>query len=128
MRHLGNPLSFSARCVVKAAVANQKLAEPESEVVFLGFALAECTVMVDTHAVKYLRAIHRAALELAVQNRFGMDIGGFWITAQQIPELRSIVNFYPPQEASLVAETLEAYLAAQLDGLVFVNQQVVSFV
>ena len=113
---------------MKAAVAHQKLAVPESELVFLGFALAECTVKVDTHAVKYLRAIHRAALELAVQNRFGMDIGGFWITTDQIDELRSLVNYYPLEEASLVAKTLEAYLAAQLEGLVFVNQQVVSFV
>ena len=41
------------------------------EVEFLGFALSDCTVNLNDSAAKYLRAVHRTALELAVQNQFG---------------------------------------------------------
>jgi len=90
----------------------------QAEVVFLGFALNECTVEVESQSVKYLRVVHRTALELAIQNRFGWEIGGFWLTKEQIRQLRSLSEYYPPNEAPLVAQAIEAYLHAQLQGLI----------
>ncbi len=87
----------------------------ESEVIFLGFALSECTVQVSPEVAKYLRAVHRTALELAIQNRFGVEIGGFWLTAEQIAQLRSLSEYYPLNEAPLVASAIEAYLDGQLN-------------
>jgi hypothetical protein len=86
----------------------------ESEVVFLGFALTECTVKVDSQSVKYLRAVHRTALELAIHNRFGSEIGGFWLTTDQVAQLKTLSDYYPPNEAPFVTDAIEAYLAAQL--------------
>jgi len=88
-----------------------------SEVEFLGFALSECTVEVEPQSAKYLRAIHRTALELAVHNRFGLEVGGFWLTKDQITQLRTLSEYYPLNEAPFVAHAIEAYLHAQLDGL-----------
>jgi hypothetical protein len=86
-----------------------------SDLEFLGFALAECTVEIDQASARYLRAVHRTALELAVQNQFGADIGGFWLLPAQIAQLRKLPEYYPPAEAPLVRAAIEAYLAAQLD-------------
>ena len=94
--------------------AERRVCYQESDVVFLGFALNECTVEVPSELVKYLRVIHRTALELAIQNTFGVDIGGFWLTRGQINQLRSLSEYYPPDEAPLVAEAITAYLEAQL--------------
>jgi hypothetical protein len=94
----------------------KELSQLQSELVFLGFALTECTVNVDSHSVKYLRAVHRTALELAIHNRFGVEIGGFWLTMDQIAQLRALADYYPPNEAAFVAQAIEAYLAAQLEG------------
>lgn len=91
-----------------------ELAGMESEVVFLGFALDECIVHVDSQSAKYLRVVHRTALELATQNRFGIEIGGFWLTTEQIAQLRSLSEYYPLNEAPLVARAIEAYLDGQL--------------
>jgi hypothetical protein len=88
----------------------------QCEVVFLGFALNECNVEVSFDAARYLRVVHRTALELAIQNAFGVEIGGFWLTAEQISQLRSLSEYYPPGEAQLVAKAIEAYLTAQLGG------------
>src|SRR5262245_23282120 len=93
-----------------------ELSKQESEVVFLGFALNECNVGVSVDSARYLRVVHRTALELAIQNAFGIEIGGFWLTAEQIAQLRSLTEYYPPEEAQLVAKVIEAYLAAQLGG------------
>ena len=90
------------------------LAGMESEVTFIGFALSECTVQVNAESAKYLRVVHRTALELATQNRFGVEIGGFWLTTEQIAQLRSLSEYYPPNEAPLVARAIEAYLKGQL--------------
>jgi len=98
-----------------AAPEECDLADTESEVVFLGFALSECTVRVNAESVKYLRAVHRTALELAVQNRFGSEIGGFWLTREQITQLRSLSEYYPANEAPLVTQVIEAYLDGQLN-------------
>jgi len=89
----------------------------ESEVEFLGFALGECTVRLNNDAAKYLRVVHRVALELAVQNQFGFEIGGFWLLADQIEQLRKLPLYYSTSEAQLVRNAVEAYLAAQIETL-----------
>lgn len=90
------------------------LSPQDSEVEFLGFALNDCTVELDTNAAKYLRLVHGTALELAVHNQFGAEIGGFWLLASQIDQLRRLPQYYPPDEALLVEFAIEAYLAAQI--------------
>ena len=97
----------------------------ESELRFVGFALTECDVQVSAEAVRYLRAIHGTALELAIQNYFGSDIGGFWLTAEQVAQLKSLCQYYPPGERRLVGEAIEAYLQAQLENIDEVFMQVV---
>jgi hypothetical protein len=105
-----------------AANTNQVLSDPkddglknlEPEVSLVGFELADCEVKLDAVSVKYLRAVHRTALELAIPNRFGLEAGGFWLTNDQIEQLRRLPDYYPPSEAAAVAQTIEAYLKAQL--------------
>lgn len=91
---------------------NLKNIEPELSLI--GFELADCEVKLDAVSVKYLRAVHRTALELAIPNRFGLEAGGFWLTKDQIEQLRRLPDYYPPGEAAAVAQTVEAYLKAQL--------------
>ena len=92
----------------------------KSEVEFLGFALSDCTVNLNTAAAKYLRAVHRTALELAVQNHFGADVGGFWLMSDQIEQLRKLPLYYSAGEAPLVGSAIEAYLAAQLESWILI--------
>jgi hypothetical protein len=87
----------------------------QSEVEFLGFALSACTVTINNESAKYLRPVHRTALELAVQNQFGAEVGGFWLLADQIAQLRKLPECYAANEAPLVRSAIEAYLSAQLD-------------
>ena len=89
----------------------------ESEVELLGFALGDCTVEVDPGSTKYLRAVHRTALELAVPNQFGVGVGGFWLMAEQISQLRKLPEYYSAAEAPVVENVVEKYLTAQLDSL-----------
>ena len=94
----------------------------KSDVTFFGFALHECIVEVDQNSLKYLRPIHRSALELSVHNRFGSEIGGFWLSREQIDQLRKLANYYPASETPLVANAIEAYLRAQLHELYFLSK------
>ncbi len=94
----------------------------KTDVTFFGFALHECVVEVDQNSAKYLRPIHRSALELSVHNRFGSEIGGFWLTPELIDQLRKLANYYPVNEAPFVASAIEAYLRAQLHELYFLLQ------
>jgi hypothetical protein len=89
----------------------------ESDVAFIGFALSDCTVELDPQSAKYLRPVNRTALELATHNRFGSEIGGFWLMHEQIAKLRNLPAYYPPNEAPFVARAVEAYLRAQLREL-----------
>lgn len=82
--------------------------------VFEGFALGDCLVQADPQTEKYLRRVIRTALELAVYNRFGADVGGFWLMADQIAQLRKLPDYYSPDEAPIVARAVEMYLQAQL--------------
>ncbi len=84
------------------------------------FALTDCIVHIESQSAKYLRAVHRTALELAVPNLFGAEIGGFWLKPAQIDELRKLPDCYPANEINFVRRAVEAYLLAQtekLDGI-----------
>src|SRR5688572_30793013 len=99
-------------------LANQlETASSKLETVFAGFALTDCVVQADPQTEKYLRRVIRAALELAVYNRFGAEIGGFWLMSEQIEELRKLSEYYSPNEAVHVARAVEVYLQAQLQEL-----------
>ena len=98
-------------------LSHKKAQELQNEVEFVGFALTDCTVNVDQAASKYLRVVHGTALELAVHNQFGADIGGFWLLSDQIAQLRRLPEYYSPDEARLVEFAIEAYLAAQVRGV-----------
>jgi hypothetical protein len=89
------------------------LAENVSDVQLCAFALTDCIVQIAAPAAKYLRAVHRTALELAVPNLFGPDIGGFWLQPDQILQLRQLPDCYPANEIDLVQRAVEAYLQAQ---------------
>ncbi|MCU1265532.1 MAG: hypothetical protein JWM21_1850 [Acidobacteria bacterium] len=86
----------------------------DPELSLIGFELTDCEVQLESISLKYLRAVHRTALELAIPNRFGLEAGGFWLTNEQIAQLRRLPDYYPPREAAAVAQTIEAYLKAQL--------------
>ena len=81
------------------------------------FALTDCTIQIEWQSAKYLRAVHRTALELAVPNLYGSELGGFWLKADQIEQLRRLPECYPANEHSLVRDAVEAYLLAQTDQL-----------
>ncbi len=102
---------------MKAAPALD-IASAESDVIFLGFALSDCVVELDKEAAKYLRAVHRTALELAIPNRFGIEVGGFWLMPEQLAQLRKLPECYSPLEAPFVERAIQAYLAAQLSQAV----------
>lgn len=87
------------------------------ETVFAGFALTDCVIQADPQTEKYLRRVIRAALELSVYNRFGAEIGGFWLMSEQIEQLRKLSEYYSPLEAVHVARAVELYLKAQLHEL-----------
>jgi hypothetical protein len=89
----------------------------KSKLEFVGFALADCVVELEQESARYLRAVHRTALELAVHNRFGSEIGGFWLMPDQIEQLTRLPDYYPPGEALLVACAVQAYLRAQLEEI-----------
>lgn len=83
---------------------------------FAGFALSDCLIQTDSQTEKYLRRVIRTAFELAVYNRFGAEIGGFWLMTEQIEQLRKLPEYYSPAEAVFVANAVEIYLQAQVYG------------
>lgn len=89
-------------------------ASSEKEVELVGFALGNCLVEISPRLEKYLRIVHRTALELAVQNQFGVEVGGFWLMSDQIAQLRRLPEYYTGEEATNVGLAVEAYLLAQL--------------
>ena len=86
------------------------------ETEFAGFALTDCVIQTDAQTERYLRRVIRTGLELAVYNRFGAEIGGFWLMNEQIDQLRKLPEYYAPTEAALVANAVEVYLRAQLQN------------
>lgn len=88
-----------------------------SDLNLCAFALADCVVHVESESAKYLRAVHRTALELAIPNLFGVEIGGFWLRPEQVDQLRKLPDCYPANEFSFVRQAVEAYLLAQTGSL-----------
>ena len=88
-----------------------------SDVMLCAFALADCVVHVDAQIAKYLRAVHRTALELAIPNLFGLEVGGYWLTAEQVNQLRKLPDCYPANEINFVRRAVESYLLAQTEML-----------
>jgi hypothetical protein len=88
-----------------------------SDLRLCAFALTDCTVHIESRIAKYLRAVHRTALELAVPNLFGPELGGFWLQPNQIDQLRKLPDCYPLNEIDLVRDAVEAYLLAQTEEL-----------
>ena len=93
-------------------------ASSEKEVELVGFALGNCVVEISPRLEKYLRIVHRTALELAIQNQFGAEVGGFWLMGDQIVQLRRLPEYYSGEEAKNVSLAVEAYLAAQMKGII----------
>jgi hypothetical protein len=88
-----------------------------SDVRLCAFALTDCIVQIEVPSAKYLRAVHRTALELAVPNLYGSEIGGFWLKPDQIEQLRRLPDCYPANEIEFVRLAVEAYLLAQTEEL-----------
>ena len=103
--------------VTTAQLSTRPAAQSVEDLCFVAFALSACTVKTDPQAAKYLRAVHRTALELAVPNYYGASVGGFWLMKDQIALLRALPEYYPPNEAPYAARAVDAYLQAQLQEL-----------
>jgi hypothetical protein len=86
-----------------------------SDVKLCAFALTDCVVHIESQSAKYLRAVHRTALELAVPNLFGSELGGFWLKPDQVDQLRKLAECYPADESRFVRRAVEAYLRAQTE-------------
>lgn len=93
-----------------------------SNVKLCAFALTDCIVHIESQSAKYLRAVHRTALELAVPNLFGPELGGFWLKSDQIDQLRKLTDCYPANQVEFVRRAIEAYLQAQIDELELLPQ------
>jgi hypothetical protein len=92
-----------------------------SDLMLCAFALTDCIVELEPQTARYLRAVHRTALELAVPNLFGLELGGFWLTSTQIVQLRKLADCYPANESNFVRCAVEAYLLAQTHELNWVD-------
>jgi len=88
-----------------------------SNVKLCAFALTDCIVHVEAQSAKYLRAVHRTALELAVPNLYGSELGGFWLKSDQIDQLRRLPDCYPANEVEFVRRAVDVYLRAQAADL-----------
>ena len=99
------------------------------DVSLCAFALTDCLIEIESHSARYLRAVHRTALELAVPNLFGPHIGGYWLTPTQLEQLRMLPECYPASESKFVRHAVEGYLSAQTDALErFIEQKPGAFV
>jgi hypothetical protein len=92
-----------------------------SDLTLCAFALTDCTVYVESQSAKYLKAVHRTALELAVPNLFGSEIGGYWLKPDQVEQLRKLPNCYSANEIDFVRRAVETYLRAQTEELNWID-------
>src|SRR5688572_28211099 len=97
---------------------DRNLESNAADVSLFAFALTDCVVEIEPKSAKYLRAVHRTALELAVPNLFGPHIGGYWLTPTQLEQLRLLPECYPSTEVEFVRSAIEAYVVAQFPALV----------
>ena len=96
---------------------NLELQSNVSDAKLCAFALTDCVVHIESQSAKYLRAVHRTALELAIPNLFGAEIGGFWLKPDQVAQLRKLPDCYPANEIDFVRQAVEAYLLAQTEEI-----------
>jgi hypothetical protein len=99
------------------------LQDNASNVKLCAFALTDCTVHIESRIAKYLRAVHRTALELAVPNLFGPELGGYWLRPDHVDQLRRLPDCYPVDEIDLVKDAVEAYLLAQTEELDWIQSR-----
>ena len=92
----------------------KQLKERQYQFDFVGFAISDCVIALNGPAARFLHAVHRTALEVSVQNLFGLDLGGFWLMIEQIEQLRRLADHYPATESQFVSRAVEEYLQAQL--------------
>ncbi|HKO61148.1 MAG TPA: hypothetical protein VJV03_08320 [Pyrinomonadaceae bacterium] len=102
-----------------ATQEDRNLQSNAADVSLFAFALTDCVVEIETQSAKYLRAVHRTALELAVPNLFGPHIGGYWLTPAQVDQLRLLPDCYPTNESNFVKRAVAEYLAAQTPQFVY---------
>lgn len=108
-------------------MANRKetaLQDNASNVKLCAFALNDCTVCIESRIAKYLRAVHRTALELAVPNLFGPELGGYWLRPEHVEQLRRLPGCYPAEEIDFVRDAVEAYMLAQTEELDWLQSKV----
>jgi hypothetical protein len=108
---------FSSETATMANPDDFNVQNNVSNVKLCAFALTDCIVHIESQSAKYLRAVHRTALELAVPNLFGSELGGFWLKSDQIDQLRKLPDCYPANEVEFVRRAVDAYLQAQIDEL-----------
>jgi hypothetical protein len=102
---------------MRTGVADFSAQNNLAKVELCAFALTDCVIQIESPAAKYLRAVHRTALELAVPNLFGLEIGGYWLRTDQVNQLRRLADCYPETEIRFVRRAVEAYLQAQTEKL-----------
>ena len=115
------PLEIEAYDDAIMATEDLDLQSNVANLTLCAFALTDCTVYVESQSAKYLRAVHRTALELAVPNLFGAEIGGYWLMPDQIEQLRRLPDCYPANEIDLVRRAVETYLLAQTEELNWID-------
>jgi len=104
----------------KISMAVRENPDPNSNLAnvdLCAFALTDCVIHIESQSAKYLRAVRRTALELAVPNLFGLEIGGYWLKPDQVEQLRKLPDCYSANEISFARQAVEAYLLAQTEGL-----------
>jgi hypothetical protein len=99
------------------AIRESELQSNVLDLKLCAFALTDCVIQIESQSAKYLRAVHRTALELAIPNLFGSELGGFWLKPDQVDQLRKLADCYPADEIRFVRRAVEAYLAAQTEEL-----------
>lgn len=104
---------------------NETALPANAAVKLCAFALTDCTVHIESRIAKYLRAVHRTALELAVPNLFGPELGGYWLQPDHIEQLRRLPDCYPVEEIDLVRDAVEVYVLAQTQELDWIQSTAV---
>ncbi len=119
------PKILDLRSIVHSAMIQMPTAARDTDdlrsnlanVKLCAFALTDCVVHIESPAAKYLRAVHRTALELAIPNLFGVELGGYWLKPDQVEQLRKLPDCYPTNEIEFVRRAVDAYLLAQTEEI-----------
>ena len=88
-----------------------------SDLQLCAFALTDCTIDIEWQSAKYCEAVHRTALERRRSQSLRAEIGGFWLKARIVEQLKRLPDCYPANESEFVTRAVDAYLSAQTDQL-----------